>query len=63
INQLIPENPDCEFCSSRREMQQRNLADIRELYEDISLTEVPLFDNEIRGIDGLAGFGRILTGE
>jgi arsenite-transporting ATPase len=63
INQLIPENPDCKFCSSRRDMQQRNLNDIRELYEDITLTEVQLFDNEIRGIDGLAGFGQILTGE
>jgi arsenite-transporting ATPase len=63
INQLIPENPDCKFCSSRREMQQRNLVDIRELYEDINLTEVPLFDTEIRGVDGLSQLGRILLGE
>jgi len=63
INQLIPENPECRFCSSRREMQQRNLKDIRELYEDISLTEVPLFDTEIRGVDGLSQLGRILIGD
>ncbi|MHA2600752.1 MAG: ArsA family ATPase [Candidatus Thorarchaeota archaeon SMTZ1-83] len=63
VNQLVPGNPDCVFCSKRREMQQTNLADIRELYSDLDLTEVPLFDSEIRGIEGLEDLGRILIGE
>lgn len=63
INQLIPENPDCKFCSSRRQMQQRNLVDIRDLYQDIDLIEVPLFDNEIRGIAGLESLAKIIVGE
>jgi arsenite-transporting ATPase len=63
VNQLVPGNPDCVFCSKRREMQQTNLVDIRELYSDLDLTEVPLFDSEIRGIKGLEDLGRILIGE
>jgi anion-transporting ArsA/GET3 family ATPase len=39
------------------------LKDIRELYSDMDLTEVPLFEGEIRGIDGLTRLGKILIGE
>lgn len=63
VNQLIPENPGCEFCSSRRQMQQRNLVDIRDLYQDIDIVEVPLLNTEIVGIDSLENLGRILIGE
>ncbi|MHA1959746.1 MAG: ArsA family ATPase [Candidatus Thorarchaeota archaeon] len=63
VNQLIPENPDCRFCSTRREMQQSNLIDIKDIYSDVSITEVPLFDKEIRGIEGLTRLGHILIGE
>jgi arsenite-transporting ATPase len=63
INQLVPSNPSCTFCSKRYEMQQSNLKDIQELYSDMDLTEVPLFDGEIRGVDGLTQLGKILTGE
>ncbi|MFX1481680.1 MAG: ArsA family ATPase [Promethearchaeota archaeon] len=62
VNQLVPPNPACKFCSKRHEMQQDNLKDIRELYSDMDLTEVPLFDEEIRGIDGLKKLGQILIG-
>ncbi|TXT54771.1 MAG: putative arsenical pump-driving ATPase [Candidatus Thorarchaeota archaeon] len=63
INQLVPENPDCQFCHKRRQMQQSNMEDIRELYQDMDLTEVPLFNQEIRGIEGLTRLGKILIGE
>ncbi len=63
VNQLVPESPDCVFCSTRREMQQTNLIDIKELYSDLDLIEVPLFDNEIRGIEGLEKLGKVLIGE
>ncbi|RDE12672.1 MAG: arsenic-transporting ATPase [Candidatus Thorarchaeota archaeon] len=62
VNQLVPENVDCVFCSRRREMQLVNLADIRDLYSDLDITEVPLFDTEIRGMDGLTRLGDILLG-
>ncbi|TFG12885.1 arsenic-transporting ATPase [Candidatus Thorarchaeota archaeon] len=63
INQLVPENPNCPFCSKRHKMQQKNLEDIRDLYQDLNLTEVPLFENEIRGIEGLRKLGKVLMGE
>jgi arsenite-transporting ATPase len=63
INQLVPPNPACNFCSKRHEMQQSNLKDIRDLYSDMDLTEVPLFDGEIRGVEGLTRLGKILIGE
>jgi len=63
VNQLVPPNPSCHFCSKRYEMQQTNLKDIGELYSDKDLIEVPLFDVEIRGIEELTRLGKILTGE
>jgi arsenite-transporting ATPase len=63
INQLVPPNPSCPFCTKRHHMQQSNLIDIRELYADMDLTEVPLFDGEIRGIEELTRLGEILIGE
>jgi len=63
VNQLVPPNPTCQFCSKRYEMQQNNLKDIAELYSDMDLIEVALFDSEIRGIEELTRLGKILTGE
>jgi arsenite-transporting ATPase len=63
INQLVPENPNCKFCDQRRQMQQSNLKDIQELYADLDLTTVPLFEREIRGVEGLERLGEILIRE
>lgn len=61
INQLIPANPNCKFCSLRRNMQQKHLEEIRYLYEgDYILTEIPLFDQEIRKIESLIKYGNYL---
>ncbi len=63
VNQLIPPNPDCAFCSKRRTMQQSNLVDIKDLFNDFDFTEVPLFDGEIRGLESITMLGKILIGE
>jgi arsenite-transporting ATPase len=63
VNQLIPPNPSCPFCTKRYTMQQNNLKDIADLYSDMDLIEVPLFDCEIRGIEKLTRLGKILIGE
>jgi len=61
INQLYPENLDCKFCMRRREMQQQHLNELRDLYADeFELTEIPLFDNEIRKLDSLRAFAKVL---
>jgi len=63
VNQLVPANPSCQFCTKRFEMQRSNLKDIRELYSDMDIIEIPLFEKEIRGIDELTKLGQILIGD
>ncbi len=63
VNQLFPPNPTCQFCTKRYAMQQNNLNDIRDLYSDLDIVPVELFDTEIRGIEELTKLGKILTGE
>ncbi|MHA1231221.1 MAG: ArsA family ATPase [Candidatus Helarchaeota archaeon] len=60
INMILPPNPDCEFCTARREMQQRNLKEIREIYDEFNLIELPLQSIEIRGVEALKEIGKIL---
>ncbi len=64
VNQLIPENIECRFCNSRRNMQQKHLKELHDLYDtDFNITELPLFETEIRKIDALREVGKILMGE
>lgn len=49
VNQLIPENESCEFCTSRREMQQENIETIHDLFSEHDIVEIPLFAEEARG--------------
>lgn len=60
VNMIIPPNPNCEFCDSRRKMQQKNLVEIKELYNDFNIKELYMQANEIRGIDKLRELGKIL---
>ena len=64
INQLYQDDSElCEFCKSRRGMQQRNLAKIKEIFGERlgkSLIEVPLFKEEIREYKKLKEMGEYL---
>ncbi len=60
INQVQPENINCNYCSSRYKNQQKDLEKIRELYTEFELTEIPTFEWEIRGIERLRELGLIL---
>lgn len=61
VNQLYPENIDCDFCQLRRQMQQKHLTEIREIYEnEFQIIEVPLFDSEIRNLNSLKAFSDFL---
>lgn len=53
VNQLIPENDDCDFCTSRRNMQQDNLKLIHDTFTDYDLVEIPMLHEEVRGKDML----------
>ncbi|MHA1268607.1 MAG: ArsA family ATPase [Candidatus Helarchaeota archaeon] len=59
INMIIPPNQDCEFCNSRRIMQQKNLKEIRSIYDEFNIIELMLQPNEIRGVDSLRNLGKL----
>lgn len=61
VNQLLPENPDCDFCTSRRAMQQENLELIHERFPGHTIVEIPLFDTEVRGTEMLAELADRMT--
>jgi len=60
VNQLIPENTDCSFCTSRRDNQQKQLKTIHSKFKEFEIKEVPLFDNEVHGYKELEKIGKIL---
>ncbi len=64
VNQLYQDTTElCDFCKSRREMQQKNLTKIQEIFREKlhkNLIEVPLFKEEIRKYDKLKEMGEYL---
>lgn len=64
VNQLYQDSTElCDFCTSRREMQQKNLNKIRDIFRDKlgkRLIEIPLFKEEIREYNKLTEVGEFL---
>ncbi|MCG2827856.1 TRC40/GET3/ArsA family transport-energizing ATPase [Methanothermobacter sp. K4] len=63
VNQVLPEDSDCEFCNARRKLQQERLKQIREKFSDQVVAEVPLLKEEAKGIETLEKIARQLYGE
>lgn len=59
-NGLAPQNPSCNICGSMREMQEKELTNVREKFSRYKIVEMPLFPHEIRGIEDLSNFGKVL---
>lgn len=62
VNQVMPENVDCVFCSVRSKGQKENLEYIRNLFNKYQITEIEFFDKEIRGLEALKEMGSKLLG-
>ncbi len=66
VNQLYQRTTElCDFCKGRREMQQKNLSNIKKIFQDKLnkiLIEIPLFKEEIREYDKLKEMGEFLIG-
>ncbi len=62
INQVLFPDPsqNCSKCTARRRMQDKYLTQIQEIYDDFHLTVNPQLDNEVRGLDNLRLFGKLL---
>ncbi|KAJ6253504.1 atpase asna1 [Anaeramoeba flamelloides] len=54
---------NCPLCFSRSKLQQNYVDEIDMLYEEFHIVKVPLHPFEIRGIDRLKNFAKILFGE
>jgi arsenite-transporting ATPase len=59
INNVI-ESQDCEFCRERRKEQERYINQIRKKFSNLKTTIVPLQAREVKGIDTLNNFSRLL---
>ena len=49
VNQIIPVNPKCKFCSEKRKQQLERLKSIRERFKRFPIREVPLLKEEVKG--------------
>jgi len=65
INKVTPRN-ECNFCQLKRREELENLRGIYDDFPGLTLSEMPLFPHEIRGIGDLTNFGGLMypeTGE
>jgi len=62
INMVVPQT-DCDFCSSRRVEQQGYIKKIRSRFSRHSVTKVPLFSHEVRGVSDLNKISDIVFGD
>lgn len=53
---------DCPFCQSRQRDQENHLSEIERRFGRYNLIKMPLFPQEIRGIDALARYAEVLSG-
>ena len=62
VNQIQPEEADCEFCKARRGIQEKRLEMIKQKFGDQVIAEIPLLNHEVKGMEELKQIGEILYG-
>ncbi len=62
VNQLIPENPGCDFCTEKRKLQQQRLDTIKQKFGSFQIMENPMFNREVKGMEMLEKVGKRLYG-
>ncbi len=60
INQIVPENPSCDFCTAKRKQQLERIKTIQEKFSKMKIKEVELFKEEVGGFDVLKKLAKIL---
>ena len=62
VNQVLFPDPasNCKKCVARRKMQQKYIDQIKDMFDDFHITINPQLDEEVRGIELLKSFGKLL---
>lgn len=60
VNQVLFEEGHCNMCKSRIKMQKKYLDQIRDLFDDFHITIIPLQEQEVRGVNDLTNFSKML---
>ena len=60
INRVEQEHDDCEYCRARVRTQQPWIKQIGKSFKDLELHYVPLMAKEVRGLDDLKQFGKVI---
>jgi arsenite-transporting ATPase len=59
VNNVL-ESRDCQFCRERSKAQEEYIGKIRNKFQTLKITTVPLQPNEVKGIDALNNFKQLL---
>jgi len=59
VNNVL-ESRDCRFCRERSKAQEEYIGKIRNEFQTLKITTVPLQPNEVKGIDALNNFKQLL---
>lgn len=62
VNQIIPENPGCKFCTEKRKLQLEKVGEIKERFKGFNINQLHLFKEEVRGLKMLERVGKVLHG-
>jgi arsenite-transporting ATPase len=49
VNQIIPENPHCKFCTEKRKLQMHRLSEIEKKFPETRIIHLNLFKEEVHG--------------
>jgi arsenite-transporting ATPase len=60
VNQVLFPEDSCKMCLARQKMQKNYLSQIWELYEDFHVVVMPLLEEEVRGVEKLNTFSKLL---
>lgn len=63
VNQIIPEDVECDFCRARRSLQEKRLELIKEKFGDKVIANLELLRTEAKGLDVLKDIAHKLYGE
>jgi len=49
VNQIVPSNHKCEFCTEKRKLQKERLDSIKQRFKGLSISQMPMFSKEVKG--------------